>query len=158
MSWFNHFLHKFLASKTKHFMAWNWLQVKYATNLILMNINIKRFFLLQPPSLKDEGHPDHLQRFHHRCNHINIITGPGYIVKKLQKIQLSGRAQYNTASQNKNWRKKTNFSRSLWKSCCASGSSSSSSAQKCQASTFTSRASFVQRHKIIATSCRHSQY
>ena len=105
MSWFNHFLHKFLASKTKHFMAWNWLQVKYATNLILMNINIKRFFLLQPPSLKDEGHPDHLQRFHHRCNHINIITGPGYIVKKWQKIQLSGRAQYNTASQNKNWKR-----------------------------------------------------
>ena len=70
-----------------------------------MNINIKRFFLLQPPSLKDEGHPDHLQRFHHRCNHINIITGPGYIVKKWQKIQLSGRAQYNTASQNKNWKR-----------------------------------------------------
>ena len=32
------------------------------------------FFLLQPPSLKDEGHPDHLQCFHHRCNRINIIS------------------------------------------------------------------------------------
>ena len=157
MSWFNHFLHKFLASKTKHFMAWNWLQVKYATNLILMNINIKRFFLLQPPSLKDEGHPDHLQRFHHRCNHINIITGPGYIVKKWQKNTTfwPSSIQYSITKQKL---KKTNFSRSLWKSCCASSSSSSSSAQKCQASTFTSRASFVQRHKIIATSCRHSQY